>query len=206
MLLGASVKISFLLFTRPQLLNLMPLSPYLNTRPHIDDSAFIHPSAQIIGDVQLGKDSSVWCNAVLRGDVNHIRIGHSSNVQDLAMGHVSHKNAAKPEGSPLLIGNYVTIAYAVIMHGCEIRDECLVGMGSIIMDDVIIESRVMVGAGSLVPPGKLLESGYLYLGRPAVKVRALSVEEISRFRYSAEHYVRIKNNYLATSTAAMPLA
>ena len=111
------------------------------------------------------------------------------------MCHVSHKNAAKPDGSPLIIGNYVTIAHAVILHGCEIRDECLIGMGSIIMDDVIVESRVMVGAGSLVPPGKVLESGHLYLGRPAVKVRALSAEEISHLRYSAEHYVRIKNNY-----------
>ncbi|MCH8621573.1 gamma carbonic anhydrase family protein [Undibacterium sp. TS12] len=173
----------------------MPLSPYLNNFPHISPGAYVHPSAQIIGDVQLGADSSVWCNAVLRGDVNHIRIGHSSNIQDLAMCHVSHKNAAKPDGSPLIIGNYVTIAHAVILHGCEIRDECLIGMGSIIMDDVIVESRVMVGAGSLVPPGKVLESGHLYLGRPAVKVRALSAEEISHLRYSAEHYVRIKNNY-----------
>ena len=176
----------------------MPLSPYLNNFPHILPGAYVHPSAQIIGDVQLGEHSSVWCNAVVRGDVNHIRIGHSSNIQDLAMCHVSHKNAAKPDGSPLIIGNYVTIAHAVILHGCEIRDECLIGMGSIIMDDVIVESRVMVGAGSLVPPGKVLESGHLYLGRPAVKVRALSAEEISHLRYSAEHYVRIKNNYQAS--------
>ena len=176
----------------------MPLSPYLTSLPSIEASSYIHDSAQIIGDVQIGADSSVWCNAVLRGDVNHIRIGHSSNVQDLAMGHVSHKNPAKPMGSPLIIGNYVTIAHSVILHGCTIGDECLIGMGSIIMDDVIVQNQVMVGAGSLVSPGKVLESGYLYLGRPAVKVRALSAEEIAYLRYSAEHYVRIKNNYLNT--------
>lgn len=173
----------------------MPLSSYLNTSPDIADTAYIHSSAQIIGDVHIGKDSSVWCNAVLRGDVNHIRIGHSSNVQDLAMCHVSHKNVAKPDGSPLIIGNYVTIAHAVILHGCQIGDECLIGMGSIVMDDVVIQPQVMLGAGSLVPPGKVLESGYLYLGRPAVAVRPLTPEEISHLRYSAEHYVRIKNNY-----------
>ncbi|MES2037972.1 MAG: gamma carbonic anhydrase family protein [Pseudomonadota bacterium] len=181
----------------------MPLSPYLNTFPEISRNCYIHPSAQLIGDVQIGPDSSIWCNAVLRGDVNHIRIGHSSNFQDLAMGHVSHKNASKPAGSPLIIGDHVTIAHSVILHGCNIGDECLIGMGSIIMDDVVIHKHVMLGAGSLVPPGKVLDSGFLYVGRPAVKVRALTAEEISYFKYSAEHYVRIKNNYLA-SVASQP--
>jgi carbonic anhydrase/acetyltransferase-like protein (isoleucine patch superfamily) len=113
------------------------------------------------------------------------------------MGHVSHKNAAKPDGSPLIIGDYVTIGHSALLHGCAIGNECLVGMGSIIMDDVVIQDRVMVGAGSLVSPGKVLESGYLYVGRPALRVRALTVEEIAYLKYSAEHYVRIKNNYLA---------
>ena len=174
----------------------MPISNYLNTSPTLAERVYHHDSAQIIGDVRLGDDSSVWCNAVLRGDVNHIRIGHSSNIQDLAMCHVSHKSEKKPLGSPLIIGDYVTIGHSVILHGCEIGNECLIGMGSIVMDDVVITDSVMVGAGSLVPPGRHLESGYLYVGRPAVQVRPLTDAERVFLRYSAEHYVRVKNNYL----------
>lgn len=176
----------------------MPLSPYLDTFPAVGESCYLHPSAQLIGDVRLGWDSSVWCNAVLRGDVNRIEIGTCSNIQDFSMGHVSHKNAAKPEGSPLLIGDYVTVGHGAILHGCRIGDECLIGMGSMIMDDALIQPRVMLGAGSLVSPGKTLESGYLYVGRPAVKVRPLTPDEIAYLRYSAEHYVRVKNNYLSS--------
>ncbi|CDG82405.1 gamma carbonic anhydrase family protein [Janthinobacterium agaricidamnosum] len=176
----------------------MPLSPYLNTHPLLGQRIYVHDSAQIIGDVQIGDDSSVWCNTVLRGDVNRIVIGHGSNIQDFAMGHVSHKNAARPDGSPLTIGNDVTIGHSVILHGCTIGDECLIGMGSIVMDDVVVQKNVMLGAGSLVSPGKVLESGYLYLGRPAVKVRPLTPEEVAYLKYSAEHYVRVKNNYLST--------
>lgn len=180
----------------------MPLTPYLDAVPCLGEACYIHDSAQIIGDVQIGRDSSVWCNTVLRGDVNRIVIGDCSNIQDFAMGHVSHKNAAKPDGSPLIIGNHVTIGHSVILHGCTVGDECLIGMGSIVMDDAVIEKQVMLGAGSLVSPGKTLESGYLYVGRPAVRVRPLSPEEIAYLRYSAEHYVRVKNNYLATARPA----
>jgi len=176
----------------------MPFTSYLGTSPVLGDDIYVHESAQVIGDVQIGRDSSVWCNTVLRGDVNRIVIGECSNVQDFAMGHVSHKSASKPAGSPLTIGNHVTIGHSVILHGCTIGNECLIGMGSIIMDDVVVQDRVMVGAGSLVSPGKVLESGHLYIGRPAVKARALSAEEIAYLKYSAEHYVRVKNNYLAS--------
>ncbi|RYF23740.1 MAG: gamma carbonic anhydrase family protein [Comamonadaceae bacterium] len=180
----------------------MPLSPYLDTTPTLGAGAFVHASAQVIGDVQLGRDSSVWCNAVLRGDVHRIVVGACSNVQDLTMGHVSHRHPGKPEGSPLVIGDYVTIGHSVILHGCRIGNECLVGMGSIVMDDAVIEDRVMLGAGSLVPPGKVLDSGFLYIGRPAVRQRALTDQETAYLRYSAEHYVRVKNNYLAAPAAA----
>ena len=172
----------------------MPLQAYLNTFPEVAAGVFSHDSCQIIGDVHIGRDSSVWCNTVLRGDVNTIIVGECSNVQDFAMCHVSHKTPAKPQGSPLRIGNYVTIGHSVQLHGCTIGDECLIGMGSIIMDDVVIEKHVMVGAGSLVAPGKVLKSGGLYLGRPARRVRELTAEEIAYLRYSAEHYVRVKNN------------
>jgi carbonic anhydrase/acetyltransferase-like protein (isoleucine patch superfamily) len=173
----------------------MPLSPYLDAAPVLGERVYLHESAQVIGNVRLGADSSVWCNTVLRGDVNDIVIGHSSNIQDLAMGHVSHKTPHKPQGSPLVIGDYVTVAHAVILHGCRIGNDCLIGMGSIVMDDVVVPDRVMIGAGSLVPPGKVLESGFLYLGRPAEKVRPLTDAEIAYLRYSAEHYVRVKNAY-----------
>jgi len=176
----------------------MTLSRYLNISPIIGDRVYLHPSCQVIGDVTVGDDSSIWCNAVLRGDVNRIAIGRGTNVQDLTMGHVSHKTAEKPEGSPLIIGDYVTVGHSVILHGCTVGNECLIGMGSIVMDDVVIPDQVMIGAGSLVSPGKVLESGMLYMGRPARAVRALTEDEIAYLRYSAEHYIRVKNNYLNT--------
>lgn len=180
----------------------MPISNYLNAVPQLAERIYLHDSAHVIGDVQVGADSSIWCNAVLRGDVNRIVVGRCSNVQDLVMCHVAHPTPAKPLGSPLIIGDHVTIGHAAILHGCEIGDECLIGMGCIVMDDAVIARHVMLGAGSLVPPGKHLESGHLYVGRPAEKVRALTAAEVAYLRYSAEHYVRVKNNYLAGPDAA----
>jgi carbonic anhydrase/acetyltransferase-like protein (isoleucine patch superfamily) len=174
----------------------MPLSPYLDSSPDVGDRVYLHPSCQVIGDVKIGDDSSVWCNTVLRGDVNRIVIGCGTNVQDLTVGHVSHRTPEKPEGSPLIVGDYVTVGHSVILHGCTIGNECLIGMGSVIMDDVVIPDHVMIGAGSLVSPGKVLESGMLYMGRPAKAVRALTKEEIAYLKYSAEHYMRLKDNYL----------
>ena len=173
----------------------MAVSTYLDSAPRLAEGVFIHASAQVIGDVSVGADSSVWCNAVVRGDVNQIVVGRATSIQDLAMCHVTHKSAAKPYGSPLVIGDYVTVGHAAILHGCTIGDECLIGMGCIVMDDVVIEPRVMLGAGGLVPPGKRLEGGWLYVGRPVEAVRRLSEAEIAFLRYSAEHYVRLKNSH-----------
>jgi carbonic anhydrase/acetyltransferase-like protein (isoleucine patch superfamily) len=182
----------------------VPLSSYLDAFPRLAEGVYLHPSAQVIGNVTLGADSSVWCNAVLRGDVNDIIIGRCSNIQDLTMGHVSHRSSQKPQGAPLVIGDHVTVGHSVILHGCRIGNECLVGMGSIVMDDVIVQDRVMIGAGSLVSPGKVLESGFLYTGRPARKVRPLTDAEIAWLRYSAEHYVRVKDGYLQAPDNASP--
>ncbi len=182
----------------------MPLTPYLNTSPILGNRVYLHPSCQVIGEVTLGDDSSVWCNTVLRGDVNRIVVGRGTNVQDLTMGHVSHKTAEKPSGAPLIIGDYVTVGHSVILHGCTIGNECLIGMGSIVMDDVVIPDRVMIGAGSMVTQGKVLESGMLYMGRPAKAVRALTAEEMAYLRYSAEHYMRVKDNYLITALKSPP--
>jgi len=174
----------------------MTVSTYLSISPVVGERVYLHPSCQVIGDVNIGMDSSVWCNTVLRGDVNRIVIGRCTNLQDLTMGHVSHKTPEKPEGSPLIIGDYVTVGHSVILHGCKIGNECLIGMGTIILDDAVIPDRVMIGAGSLVTQGKVLESGMLYMGRPAKAIRKLTDEEVTYLKYSAEHYMRVKDNYL----------
>lgn len=175
------------------------ITAYQGTAPQIPASAYIHPSAQIIGDVIIGARASVWCNAVIRGDVNLIRIGDDTNIQDLCTLHVSHHRPDNPVGGPLLIGARVTVGHNVILHGCEIGDECLIGMGSIVMDKVVLESRVILGAGSLVPEGKVLLSGHLYLGRPAKLIRALTEEELAHFAYSAAHYVKLAREYAPPS-------
>ena len=177
----------------------MPLAPYLDTFPQLGARTYLHDSAHVVGDVQIGDDSSVWLNAVLRGDVNRIVVGKCSNIQDFSMGHVAHRRPDKPDGSPLVIGDYVTVGHSAVLHGCTVGDECMIGMGCIVMDDAIIERQVMLGAGSLVPPGKVLKSGYLYVGRPAVQVRPLTEAELAFLKYSAEHYVRVKNNYLTAT-------
>lgn len=163
--------------------------------PLVPASAWVHPSAQIIGEVTLGEDASVWCGAVIRGDVNSISIGAGTNIQDLAVLHVSHRSERDPQGAPLAIGDRVTVGHSVILHGCTIHDECLIGMGSIVMDKAVLEPRVLLGAGSLVPEGKVLQSGYLYVGRPAKPLRPLTVEELAYFDYSAEHYVKLARSY-----------
>lgn len=173
------------------------IASYQGVAPQLGAGVYIHPAAHVIGDVGLGDEVSVWPGTVIRGDVNHIRIGAGSNIQDGSVLHVSHKSSWDPGGSPLIIGSNVTVGHKVILHGCTIADECLIGMGSIVMDKVVIEPRVLLGAGSLVPEGRVLESGYLYLGSPVRKVRPLSERELAHFLYSAQHYIRLKNNYMA---------
>lgn len=164
--------------------------------PQLGHGVYLHPSALVIGDVTLGDDASVWPGAVIRGDVNRIVIGASTNIQDGSVLHVSHKSSWDPGGAPLVIGANVTIGHKVILHGCSIADECLIGMGAIVMDKVVVEPRVLVGAGSLVSEGRVLESGHLYLGSPARKIRPLTEGELAHFAYSARHYIRLKNNYM----------
>lgn len=173
------------------------INNFLNQIPKIAKGAYVHSAATIIGDVVIGENSSVWPGAVIRGDVNFIRVGKNTNVQDLSMLHVNHRSSLDPAGSPLIIGNHVTIGHSVILHGCTIEDESLIGMGSIVMDKAVVQKHVLLAAGSLVPEGKVLESGYLYVGRPAKKVRALTVDEIAFFMYSASNYVILKNQYQA---------
>ena len=173
------------------------IEAYQGIYPQLAEGVYIHSTATVIGDVVLAHDVSVWPGTVIRGDINSIRIGAGTNVQDLSVLHVSHKSSWDQAGAPLIIGSNVTIGHNVILHGCTIADECLIGMGSIVMDKVLMQKHVMLGAGSLVPEGKVLESGYLYLGSPVRKIRKLMEKEIAHFMYSAEHYIKLKNNYLA---------
>ena len=173
-----------------------PIRPFLDHTPQVHESCLIDETSVIIGEVSLAEDVSVWPYAVLRGDVNSISIGARSNVQDGSVLHVSHKNAEKPEGSPLVIGEDVTVGHKVMLHGCRIGDRVLIGMGTIILDDTVVESDVMIGAGSLVPPRKHLKSGFLYMGSPAVAVRELTDAERAHFLYSAAHYVKLAADYL----------
>jgi carbonic anhydrase/acetyltransferase-like protein (isoleucine patch superfamily) len=163
--------------------------------PQLAGDVYVHPSATVIGDVQIGEHSSIWPGVVIRGDVNFIRIGSHTNIQDLSMLHVNYRSS-QDAGAPLVIGNYVTIGHTVILHGCTIEDECLIGMGSIVMDNSVVQKQVLLAAGSLVPEGKILESGYLYVGRPAKKIRALTADELAHLRDSALNYVQLKNDYL----------
>ena len=167
----------------------MAIESFQGVSPSLGRDVFIHPSATVIGDVILGDAVSVWPGVVIRGDINQIRIGMGCNIQDNTVLHVTHKSAHNPTGAPLIIGNHVTIGHACILHGCTIGDECLIGMGTIIMDKTVLASRVMVGAGSLVPENRTLESGWLYLGRPAEPVRPLDAQELANFRYLAERYI-----------------
>jgi carbonic anhydrase/acetyltransferase-like protein (isoleucine patch superfamily) len=173
------------------------LAPHHGATPELAAGAWVHPRATVIGEVSLGRDASVWPGAAIRGDVNAIVIGEASNIQDNSVLHVSHKTPANPAGGPLVIGARVTVGHSVILHACTIEDECLIGMGSIILDRAVVQQHVLLGAGSLVPEGKVLESGHLYLGRPAKMVRPLTTEEIAYFAYSAEHYVKLARSYQA---------
>lgn len=166
------------------------IRPFLQQNPKIHPLAWVDDMALVIGDVHLDAEVNVWPMAVIRGDVNKIRIGARTNVQDGAVLHVSHVSDYSP-GAALIIGEDVTIGHNAILHGCKIGNACLIGMGATVLDNAVLEDEVMVGANALVAAGKTLESGYLYLGSPAKKVRPLSESEKSFLKYSAAHYVKL---------------
>ncbi len=173
----------------------MPIRDFEGQRPRIAASAYVDVSAVVIGDVELGAHASLWPNVVVRGDIHSIKIGENTNIQDGSVLHVSHDSEFAPGGFPLCIGRGVTVGHMVVLHGCTIEDNCLIGMGSMVMDGAVIQAGAMLGAGSLVAPGKVVEGGYLWYGRPARRVRPLSEEERRYLKYSAEHYVRLKNRH-----------
>jgi carbonic anhydrase/acetyltransferase-like protein (isoleucine patch superfamily) len=171
------------------------IRPFEQWQPQVADDVYLDPTCSVIGDVAIGARSSIWPGVVVRGDVHSIRIGEATNIQDNSVLHNSHDSEFMPGGSPLLIGNGVTVGHRVILHGCSVGDYCLIGMGAIVMDKAIIEDEVILGAGALVPGGKTLQGGYLYTGSPAKRSRALSDDEKRYLRYSAEHYVRLARRH-----------
>jgi carbonic anhydrase/acetyltransferase-like protein (isoleucine patch superfamily) len=179
------------------LCNIMSLRSFRNLEPKIAERVYVDDHALVIGDVEIGDDASVWPMAVVRGDIHSVRIGSCTNIQDGSVLHVTHDSQYNPGGYALEVGSHVTVGHGVILHGCNIHDYCLVGMGATVMDGAVLESDIILGAGSLVTPGKILEAGYLWVGSPARAVRKLSDEEKGYLRYSAQHYVRLKNEYLA---------
>ena len=175
----------------------MTLRPYLDQFPRLGERVYVDPAASVIGDVELADDVSVWPGCVVRGDVNFIRVGARTNIQDGTVIHVSHDGPhAKLGGFATVIGEDVTIGHKAIVHACRIGDAALIGMGAIVLDGAVVESHGFVGAGAVVPPGKTVGRGELWLGNPARKVRMLSEADIEGLYYSAQHYVRLKNRYL----------
>ena len=174
----------------------MSIRSFEDNSPVIGTNTYVDESSLIIGKVTIGQECSIWPMVVIRGDVNTVRIGNGTNIQDGSVLHVTHPHETMPNGYSLLVGNNVTVGHKVILHGCRIDDNCLIGMGATIMDGVVIHPYVLVGAGSLVSPGKELEGGYLWLGAPVRKARALTTEERQWIDYSANHYRELKNRYL----------
>jgi len=168
-------------------------SPKLAARVYVD------PAATVIGDVELGDDVSLWPGAVVRGDVERIRVGARTNVQDCAVLHVTHDGPYSPGGFSCIVGSDVTIGHGAVVHACTVGDCCLIGMHATLLDGVVVRRHAFVGAGALVAPGKVVGEGELWVGSPARCVRRLSDTEIEALHYSANHYVELKDEYLANS-------
>lgn len=173
--------------------------PYRQQLPRLGARVYLDPAATLIGDVEIGDDASLWPGVVARGDVNFIRIGPRSNIQDNAVLHVTHDGPYSPGGFPLVIGAEVTIGHGAVLHGCTVADTCLIGMRAIVLDGARVGRHALIGAGAVVTPGSVVGECELWLGNPARGVRRLEDREIEQLHYSAEHYVRLKDEYLAAA-------
>lgn len=168
------------------------LISFRGNSPRIDASAFVAPGARLIGDIEIGPEASIWYNCVLRGDMNRIRIGARTNIQDGTVIHVDPPRSAGPEhGFPALIGEEVLIGHMAMVHGCILHDRAFVGLGSIVMDGCEIEGDAMLAAGAMLTPGKRIPSGQLWAGRPARYVRELSADDIAGMRLGVAHYAAL---------------
>ena len=182
----------------------MNIRSHAGQYPRIAAGVYIDPASIVIGDVEIGAGSSVWPMTVIRGDIHRIRIGERTSVQDGSVLHVTHAGPYNPDGFPLIIGDDVTIGHKVMLHGCTIGSRILIGMAAVIMDGVVVNDDVIVGAGTLVPPGKNLESGYLYMGNPVRQVRPLTDKELKYFHYTAKRYADLAAEYLKVDRALAP--
>jgi carbonic anhydrase/acetyltransferase-like protein (isoleucine patch superfamily) len=180
----------------------MVMKSFRGKTPQLGDRVWVDDSAVIIGDVTIGEDSSVWPLVAIRGDMHSIRIGARTSVQDNSCLHITHASTYKPEGYPLNIGDDVTVGHMAMLHGCTIGNRVLVGMGTTILDGAVIEDEVIIGAGSLVPPGKCLETGFMYMGSPVKQIRPLNDKEIEYFQYAGLNYVKLKDEYLAEAATS----
>jgi len=164
--------------------------------PQIKKSAWVAPSADVIGDVTLGKDSSIWFGCVVRGDVNKIRIGKRTNIQDLSMIHVTHSQPeANLQGNATIIGDDVTVGHKVMLHGCVIENKCLIGMSATILDGAVIGEGSIVGANSLVTANKIFPPRSMIMGSPAKVIKTLTEEDVTALKKHAGLYVNYKNDY-----------
>jgi carbonic anhydrase/acetyltransferase-like protein (isoleucine patch superfamily) len=169
---------------------------FQGTHPQIDSTAFIAETAVVIGDVTVGPQSSLWYNVVARGDVNFIRIGTRSNVQDLSMLHVTHRKGPDDPGAPLIIGDDVTVGHSVTLHGCTVENGAFIGMQAIVMDKVVVGDGALVGARALVTEGTVIAPHTLWVGAPAKYKRDLTPEETAWLQKSAGNYVKYSRQYL----------
>ncbi len=174
-----------------------PIRSHAGHRPSLGARVYVDPAATVIGEVELGDDVSVWPGAVIRGDVSLIRIGARTNVQDGTIIHVNDPSPEFPAGQSTRIGAQVTIGHGCIIHACTLGDLCLIGMGACVLDGAEVKKYGFVGAGALVTPGKVVGEAELWLGNPARFVRKLGDREIEGMRHSADHYVQLKDRYLA---------
>jgi carbonic anhydrase/acetyltransferase-like protein (isoleucine patch superfamily) len=172
------------------------LRSYKGMQPRLGARVYVDPAASVIGDVVLGDDVSLWPGAVLRGDVQSIRVGARSNIQDGSIVHVTDAGPYGP-GLPCLIGEGVTIGHAAVVHACTLGDYCLIGMHATVLDGAVVQAHGFVGAGAVVPPGKVVGERELWLGNPARRVRVLTDAQVEQLHYSADHYVALKDVYLA---------
>lgn len=184
----------------------MTLIEFEGRRPKIDASAFVAPGARLIGDIEIGAGSSIWYNCVLRGDVNRIRIGARSNVQDGTVIHCDSPEPGLPEGHPTLIGEDVLIGHLAMIHGCRLHDRAFVGLGSIVMDGCEIEGDAMLAAGAMLTPGKRIPAGQLWAGRPARYLRDLTEADIAGLRRGAAHYVELAKRHAAATGTVQGIA
>ena len=167
------------------------LIPFGGKAPLVDPAAFVAPGARLIGDVEIGPQASIWYNCVLRGDVNRIRVGARSNLQDGSVVHVDSPRPGSPAGLPTIIGEDVLIGHMAMIHGCILHDRAFVGLGAIVMDGCEVESGAMLAAGALLAPGRKVPAGQLWAGRPAKYVRDLSDEDQAGMLLGVAHYIHL---------------